>query len=285
VFRRIIMLDKALIFIVFTLLFFTQKSFSAEVVYPGKERNDYIIKLLKLSYEDLHNKYHVKAHGLDMPKGRAFNMMSKGEGIDVMFGSATVEREMHYLPIQFPLMRGLNGWRIPLINSQQKTIFKSISTLADYKTLKPGQRGSWTDTKVLEFNGINVVKSSNYEGLYNMLHQRRFDYFPRSVLKIKQDLIDNHQLDLMIDPYVLIHYPTAYYFYVRKDNKLLANDITKGLENALKDGELNALFMESYGDVVNEIKADKRRVFSLNNPFLPENTPLSRKELWIDLAK
>ena len=272
---------------VFIILFYSPNVLSIDVVYPGHERNDYVISVLKqaLSYDTLGKSYQVLPHGLDMSKDRAFKLMSKGKDINIMFGSATRERETLYLPIRFPLMRGLNGWRIALINRNKSTLFESISTLDEFKLLRPGQRDVWSDTQILESNNIKVIKGSNYGGLYTMLHKNRFDYFPRSVLRVEQDLQNNQQLNLMIDPYVLIHYPTAYYFYVRKGDVALAKDIKTGLEKALADGQLNKLFMEDFGNIVNRIKAQKRTVFHLNNPFLPPQTPLSRSELWVDLAK
>lgn len=118
-----------------------------------------------------------------------------------------------------------------------------------------------------------------------MLHKARFDYFPRSILEIKWDYQNHQDLNISIEKNTLIQYPTAYYFYVRKGNNQLASAIEYGLEQAWKDGSFDKIFNEFYGQQVEEIKNSKRRLFKLANPHLPKETPLARKELWIDLSK
>lgn len=274
-------------FIVFLLsLFYAVPSTANELVYPGFERDTYQIVLLKhvLSYSDK-QPYQVKAFGADLPKGRAFQLLAKNNGIDVMFGGSNIERESKYQAIRFPLLKGLNGWRIPLVHTEQTNLFQQVNSLAEFKQLIPGQFHTWSDTKVLQSNGIYVEKGSDAEGLYGMLHKKRFDYFPRSVLEVYWDHQRHKHLDVAIEQHTLIQYPTAYYFYVRKGNDALARDILDGLEKARIDGSFEQLFTQFYGQQVNEIKKSKRRLFRLANPLLPKETPLDRKELWIDLSE
>ena len=77
--------------------------------------------------------------------------------------------------------------------------------------------------------------------------------------------------------------PAAYFFYVNKNNTKLAADISLGLEKALKDGSFERIFNKYFGSAIKEVQQEKRRVFSLTNPFLPSQVPLSRSELWLDL--
>jgi len=260
--------------------------YAQTVVYPGQERDAYYITLLKhvLSYSTDKN-YQARAFGSDLPKGRDFILMAKDKGIDVVFGGATKEREAKYLPIRFPLLKGLNGWRIPLVHNKNKDIFLNATSMEAFKRLVPGQFHSWSDSKVLQSNGIYVEKGGSVEGLYGMLEKGRFDYFPRSVLEISWDLEAHKHLDIMMEPHVLIHYPTAYYFYVAKGNLGLANDIKAGLEASLQDGSFNNIFNRYYGESIKKVPTTKRRVYRLDNPLLPGETPLDRKELWGNLGE
>ena len=116
-----------------------------------------------------------------------------------------------------------------------------------------------------------------------MLVAGRFDYFPHSIIEIQQEYEANQDMNIAIDPHVLIHYPTAYYFYVNKGNTMLAADVRWGLEQSFKDGSFEVIFMRYHGQVVKQMLNENRRVYQLENPFLPVKTPLKRKELWLNL--
>jgi len=83
----------------------------------------------------------------------------------------------------------------------------------------------------------------------------------------------------------LAHKATSCYFYVNQQNQALINDIKQGLEAANNDGSFDRLFVWHYGEVINKARQTPRKTYELNNPHLPPNTPLDRKELWIDLGK
>ena len=60
--------------------------------------------------------------------------------------------------------------------------------------------------------------------------------------------------------------------------------MSSGLEQSLKDGSFERLFIRYYGDIIKQALSENRLVYQLKNPFLPKKTPLHRKELWLDLA-
>jgi hypothetical protein len=188
-----------------------------------------------------------------------------------------------YLAVHFPILRGLQGWRIPLVRKNNQDLFKDVHTLDAFKKLIPGQFHTWSDTEVLEANGITVTKGTDYEGLYGMLSKGRFDYSPRSILEVDSDYLAHKNLNIAIEPNIIIHYSTAYYFFVNKNNQVLANDLLAGLEAAHLDGSFNKLFMRYYGEQINKVIDKKRRLIQLQNPLLPKTTPLERSELWIRL--
>jgi hypothetical protein len=277
------MLNK-IISVVFIFILSTTALSAKNITLFGTHSQSYQFAQLQnaLSYS-LEKNYLLFSFKGEIPKQRAFNLMNHKEEVDVIFGGATIERENKGLPIRIPILKGLNGWRLPLINKNQKELFLSIDSMAKFRKLIPGQYYSWSDTKVLESNDINVAKGSDYEGLFHMLDRGRIDYFPLSVLEIFDEFEPRKHLNIIIDVNTLIHYPTAYYFYVGKNNQMLANDISVGLEKAIADGSFDDIFLKYHGDVINGILNIKRKVFSLDNPFLSDKTPLSRKKLWINL--
>ncbi|GLX79275.1 hypothetical protein tinsulaeT_26150 [Thalassotalea insulae] len=276
-------MQKSLITVVlFTYFVLTPRVFANSIIFYGSHSGSYQTEILQHALSYLPEKhYQIVNFSGQIPKQRAFDFMNAHQELDVIFGGATINREQQGLAIRIPLLKGLNGWRLPLVHKKTPEIFKNINTLAQFKQLVPGQFHSWSDTKVLESNGIRVEKGSDFEGLFLMLAKQRFDYFPRSILEVFRELNARENLDITIDNSVLIYYPTAYYFYVAHDNEQLAQDITTGLEQAIADGSFDAIFTKHFSQPIEQISAIKRKVFFLNNPYLPEKTPLSRKELWL----
>ncbi len=251
------------------------------IVHSVGANDGYNAKLLTLALSYSATEYQISEFAQNIPKGRRFQLLNNSNKLHIEVGSATKAREEQYLAIPFPLIKGLNGWRVPLINSANPSPFKNIHTLEAFKALTPIQFHSWSDTKILMSNGINVIKGGNIEGLYQMIHHSRADYFPRSITEIDINIAEHKHLAIRKDDNALIYYPTAFYFYVGKTNHTLATDIKSGLEKALIDGEFDKLFMSYFGTYANIIKKEKRKVFTLSNPFLPEIIPLERRELWV----
>lgn len=256
-----------------------------DITFFGGDSNSYNFQMLQhaLSYQTGEN-YHVTAFSSFIPKHRAYQILSKNEGVDVVYGGATAERERLNFAIRIPLLKGLNGWRIPLVRKSNANLIAQQPSIVEFKNLLVGQFHTWSDVAILESNNLRVFKATNPHGLFDMLDKGRFDYFPRSVLEIWPEMENHKHLDIMIEQHTLIHYPTAYYFYLNHHNNELINAIEQGLEAAIKDGSFDALFKQHYGDVINKVGQASRKTFELNNPYLPPETPLDRKELWIDLG-
>jgi len=269
----------------FILLFLSLQAYAKTVVIQGSERSDYVVDTLKqaLSYS-VNKNYQVKFYNQFLPKIRVFQNIANNGGINIIAAGATIDREKMLQPIYFPLVKGVFGWRIPLVNKNNSDLFLPRLSAEEFKTLTVGQLHSWSDTKVLESNDLHVEKGSSYQGLFQMLAANRFDYFPRSIIEVQKEFNEQKNLSITIDTNSLLHYPTAYFFYVNKMNKTLADDVAYGLEQSLKDGSFERLFMQYYGDIVNKTINENRIVYHLKNPFLPKKTPLNRKELWLNLT-
>lgn len=279
------------VFAVLLLLFITPSKAAGQnnalpdrVYFPGTQRQEYYIDLLQLALSyPCGPDFELQASNLDLPKARAFDLMNAHQGIDVMYGSASRDRMELSRAVPFPIMRGLMGLRVALVSKEGKHKLQHIYSLSALAKLRVGQFTTWSDTAVLRANDFNLEAGSDLDGLYQMLARGRIDYFPRSVLEVQQNQQQYAQLNLEIDPHIVLYYPTAVYFYVAKDNKKLADALLCGLEKAQQDGQLNTLFHQYYGGLLQQLQIDKRRVFTLKNPLLPDNVPLQRPELWYPL--
>ena len=103
--------------------------------------------------------------------------------------TADFQSREHFEIVPIPINRGIVGYRIFLIRKASRNDFARITNLADLLEtgFKAGQ-GRWTDVDILRDNGIDVVVGNNYEGLFSMLMEKRFDFFPRGINEAFEEL-------------------------------------------------------------------------------------------------
>ncbi|MES2318968.1 MAG: transporter substrate-binding domain-containing protein [Pseudomonadota bacterium] len=267
-------------------LLFQPLTASADTVvrYPRPDtapdsRSRFNHRLLELVLQRAYITYRVELTTVRMQQSRAIVRLKSGDSVDVLSTMTSSDREREMLPIRIPIDKGLIGWRLLMINKSQAERFKAVTSVDDLRKLMAGQGADWPDTRIMRDNGLTVYGTTNYESLFNMLENGRIDYFPRSVTEIWAEL-DLYPRKLMVEPSIVLHYPTAIYFFVRKGNTRLATDISEGLEKMIADGSYEKLFQEYFGDMLRRARFKDRRVFELNNPVMPKEMPVGRKNLW-----
>jgi hypothetical protein len=253
-----------------------------EVRYPQQEADGvYPVKVLALALSKSGTPHTLAPMPYQMPQGRALKQLAQGLDLNVVWSITSKEREDELLPVRIPIDKGLYGWRIFLVNKEDVAKFSAIQSLSDLRALKAGQGHDWPDTAILRANGLPVEISPRYDSLFRMLKSNRFDYFPRSVLEIWGEADRYADTGLVVEPRVLLRYPTAFYFFVSKSDPELAAILERGLNAAIKDGSFERLFQQTFGDVLRRANLSGRTEMRLNNPLLPATLPLHRKELWM----
>jgi ABC-type amino acid transport substrate-binding protein len=260
---------------------------TATLIYPrpvseSDHRSEYPLKLLELALAKSGHRYQLSASDVVMNKARVAAELARGT-IDVGWMVSSQEREETLLPVRICIFKGLGGWRIALVRKESLPDFARIRTLGDLQQYTAGQQQDWPDTPILQHNGISVSTTSSYDPLFRMLAAGRFEWFPRSIMEVWAEADNARELGLVVEPHVLIRYPSVYYFFVNKKNPALARQIETGLEKALKDGSFDHLLREYHGDVIAKARLNERLVIDLPNPFLPQKTQVKRKELWFQL--
>lgn len=243
--------------------------------------NPYQLKVLQLALREADMGYDLKPSALDMSQSRALEQLAKGKMVDVYWSMTSIEREEALLPIRIPIEKGLLGWRLLLTHRNAAQNLSKVRSVEDLRRLKAGQGHDWPDTQILRFNALPVEVGTSYEGLFDMLDRNRFDYFPRSVIEVWDDIRDFPRANIELDRSIAIHYPTAMYFFVNKSNTPLAKAIETGLNRAIANGSFERLFQESFAKAIKSARFKERIRLELNNPILPPATPLARKDLWI----
>ncbi|RYH19501.1 MAG: hypothetical protein EON54_27085, partial [Alcaligenaceae bacterium] len=198
------------------------------------QRYDYPRKLLELALSKTRTEYRVTYPAASMSQNRQIVELEAGRMIDVAPLPSSADREARLLPIRIPLNKGLLGWRLGLVRKGDTSRVSQVKTLAALKGVRLAQGQDWPDTEILSGNGLEVIRGSNYEGLFKMLESQRFDYFPRSVMEI-WDEQEAHASTLDIEPHLALHYFYDSYFFVNKRNTKLAADISEGMEKAIAD--------------------------------------------------
>ncbi|KMT64091.1 substrate-binding periplasmic protein [Catenovulum maritimum] len=264
-----------------------QSCYAKDIVYRGLGvyRDAYHTELLQTILDhSKHGAYDAKSYHLTIPHQRAFELLTSKRDIDITIGYATQERLDLYQAIPIPIMKGLSGWRVVLVHEDNINTFKDIKTLNQLKTYKPGMFHTWTDNKIFEHNGIESTKGAHWVGLFRMLHKKRFDYFPMSILEAAREAKlykQEYQLSIAVDPYILITYPVCFYFYVEKNNHELAQHLNQGFEKIIANGEFDKIFSKHHSGILKEFFTGSRKVIRLKNPLLPQSVPLERAELWL----
>jgi hypothetical protein len=254
------------------------------------QRNDYFVAALRLALDktrDQYGDYLLEESSQPLTQSRAIAMLSEGAEVDVLWSMTSRLRETQMLPVRIPLLKGLMGYRIFIIRAEDEIWFKDITTLDQLRELRAGQGHDWPDAEILRSNGLRVETSVDYENLFRMLHAGRFDFLPRAINEPWEEVKAREDLNLTIEKNLLLHYPTASYFFVSKNNPTLAERLRVGLETAIADGSFETLLLKHpiNAFALKNVRMEQRHMLKLVNPLLPAETPLGRKELWWQMGE
>jgi hypothetical protein len=255
------------------------------VVQGSHPLDAYAVGALRVALAELDTPYELDVTMEQMTQTRVTEQL-RANKLDVMWLASNQEAEDALLPIRFPLLKGLLGYRICIINPANQYKFSAVRTLQDLKALTFGQGYGWPDVDTLRSNGLTVVVTSKYDNLFPMVEGGRFDGFPRGVLEPWVELRTHAALGLTVDTNVLLIYTLPFYLFVSPDNPKLANVLHEGLERALANGNFDRYFYghEMIKSTLELAKLqDRKAVFYLDNPTLSKQTPLDRTDYWFDI--
>jgi hypothetical protein len=252
---------------------------------PKDSRYEYPYTVLQMAMEatkKTDGPFQIVYNSLKMKRKRALDTLIEGELINVHVAATRTEWEEKTIPVRIPVLKGLLGYRLLLVEAKELPRFKAIESIDDLRKLRAGAGQQWTTTLVLRDAGFNVVTGIDYEGLFGMLHMNRFDYFPRGINEIYPELEARKEAypGLRIEPNLAIYFTTPSYFFVSPKNPELADRIERGMELLIRTGVLDDLFQEQYGEAIKRANLKNRKIFVIQNNYLSKETPLNRPELW-----
>lgn len=242
-----------------------------------REFDRYFLQMLSLALERSGKPYQLQPIKTPMQVEERSSLSLQKNLYDLHWLNTNPQRERQLIPVRIPLFKGLAGWRLLLVHPDSAAGFQSVNTLEDLRRFTAGQGHDWPDNAIIRHNQLPMEISSDWEGLFRMLHLKRIDYFPRSVFEIWREQELFKEFNFKIQDHLALHYPAAYYFFVSPHKPELARVLEAGLLAAVKDGSFEHLFEERFGDIIQRAGLEKRTVIQLDHPTF---NPLPDPDLW-----
>ncbi|MBN2426871.1 MAG: transporter substrate-binding domain-containing protein [Deltaproteobacteria bacterium] len=272
--------------------FLTNAEEIATVIYPrfqsNKDTRDLdAVELLETALQKTLEQYGpfvCKPSELSMKEERYRNQVKEGKWVNVIWSSVTKELEDELIPIRIPIRKGLLGYRIFLINKNNKNKFAAIQNIEELKQLSLIQGRDWNDIKIFRQMGFYVMPISSYENMFKLINSGRYDYFSRGAYEALTEYEARHEElpNLFVEEKLLLFYPWPKYFFVSRKFPKLAERIEAGLNIMIQDGSFDEIFKKYHQHTIQKANLKNRKLFKIKNPLLPETAPVSRKELWFN---
>lgn len=210
--------------------------------------------------------------------------LKRGELINVTAQPTRPEWEAQLIPVRIPLDKGLFSYRISLIRQEDQAKFAAIRSLEELKRQPLGISPTWTVHRIFKQAGFNLVEGFTYDGLFEMLRAGRFSHLSRALYEapLEFESRKGNFPELAIEKHLMLYFPLPRYFFVSPKHPKLAERIERGLNLMIRDGSFDQIFLDYHRPLLEQTGFCQRRIFRLDNPFLNQETPLGRKELWLD---
>lgn len=170
------------------------------------------------------------------------------------------------------LTKNLLGYRIPIIREEDSALFNAITEKEEIQQLKHGIPLTWSDAVIFRENGYSVIEDGDFNDIFDRLSAGLFDYSAygaNEVLGVFENRASKRE-GLTVDNNILLFYQFPLVFYVNPEMPELAERIEMGMKNIIESGELDSIFDSYYGDIVEKLNLDKRVLFILDNPLIPD---------------
>ncbi len=227
----------------------------------------YVVKVLTRTLELTEKKYgpfKLIAQQESTVQSRQLRNLEKGWS-DIIWMISSTERDRRAHPVKVPLIGGLYGYRVLLVNSHSK-LANSLSS-ASLRSLSYTQGGDWPDFDILRANALTVY-ANPYKAGFKLVQEGFIDAYPRAAHEAMLEIGDNLGEGLAVAPDVLLTYYNPLFFYVDKNNDVLAKRLREGLSILINRGELQQMLEAQpfYTSAMQVIKG--REATELANPFL-----------------
>jgi hypothetical protein len=252
-------------------------------------RYEYHWEILKTALETTRPKwgpYRMMRSSFMTERRQVFELTHATGKLTVMYLSTTPELERTLIPIRIPVDKNLGGYSVFLIRDGDQRRFDVVRTVDDLRRFTFGLGLGWVDVDVLQAAGLRVVTGSSYDGLFEMLGQKRFDAFPRAAVEVLDEYARRQaQLpNLRIEDHLVLYYPLPMYFWFSPTpaGRKLAARAEEGMRMMIADGTYDRIFDRYQRRKIERLDLKHRRIIRIANSFVGPDAPLDDKRLWFD---
>ena len=214
----------------------------------------------------LHND--VTDYPLAKDEGNVFNT-----GTDILVTVAGNTKFAQHKKIVIPqaIAKGLLGYRLLIIKQDKRDKFKQINTVKQMQQLTAGIPATWADADLFRANNYTVCEKGSFSEIFQRLKNNDCDYVALGANEIEQAFTDMAEPlgDLVIESTLMLYYPFPLVFYLHPEQVELAARVELGLQYITNNGQLNAIFNQYNGNIVERLSLKQRKKLHLHNPILP----------------
>lgn len=247
------------------------------IKYHFTEHGDYhhsynielIRRLLEVTIPEFGN-FQIQTYGQAPMARRQALLLNKGELINVQWASPGIDiANAEVIEVPVDILRGLQGYRVCMINTQANVDFSLINDIESLKKIRLGQGVGWSELAIYYANGIRPIEPPSLTGLYPMLGFKRIDCIPLGINEIDRIIEREHKTFpfLAIEPSLLIYYELPIYFYVSKKFPEIAKRFELGLKKLRASGEFDQLFQKYHLQHIRGLKLQSRKIICLKSPI------------------
>lgn len=251
-----------------------------------------IIEEALIQSQDKYGAYKFTSHLADLSSKRSFKELNNADqnSINIRVGLTSKTREENAIAIRLPLRKGLQSYKLLIINKKNLSLFDNTKTVEQLKAFSFGVVYDWVTAKIMHRNAFNVTDVPSYDGLFRMLSAERFNYTVLGLNEAFPILASQEELhpDLTVAPGIALFIQTPTYIFVSNNKPRLAERITWGLEKMIKNGRFDEIFYQFHQPFIDKANLKARTIISIPNPLLDELAvapAYKRPELWFDPLK
>ncbi len=195
--------------------------------------------------------------------------------LDIVWTATSTDLEKRFIPVRFPIFRGLLGMRIGLIHQKDSQLLSSVQSKADLMRFKICTGKTWPDTNILDANGLVTAKSIKYPNIFEMmLAGNRCHFFARGVMEPFAEVASHPELPLTVDSHIMLRYRMPYMLFVSKSNPDLAEHLLEIMTEIFDEGLYDEMFFNDseIKAVLSQANLKNRVIIDLENPYLTGET-------------
>ena len=249
----------------------------------SKHKDEVILRSLQVTEEE-YGPY--KFHTIDgnMSSGRSLISIQKGDIINTYIAPSNEELNTNTIAIKIPVRQGLSSYRLLLVDKDSLPTFSNVKTLDELGALTAGLHRGLVATSIFKEAGMKSITASNSEGLFLMLSRSRFDYIPRAVYEVYDELNTRKSelKNVVIEPTIALYLPMVSYVYVSPKEPRLAKRIETGLRILIASGEMKEILNKYYAEDIKRADLKNRTIIKINNPNFKDDILMNDKTLWIE---